>query len=119
MAYNKPINTRKGTSKLTPQLTPQDKNYIWRVVDHAVEKAGSHCKLFANRLEFFEECGRIRFHWPVWMHAVKGYLIYQYGEKKANLILVSILREVMSESNYEAYLRQSHSTNKGKRKMFG
>lgn len=89
------------------QLTRQDKSYIWRVVDHAVEKSGSHSKLFANRLEFFEESGRIRFIWPVWMDAVKGYLLYQYGKQKADLMLVGILREVMCESNYEAYLRQS------------
>jgi len=94
---------------LTSQLTHEDKNYIWRVVDHAVDKAGSHSQLFANRLEFFEESGRIRFNWPVWMHAVKGYLIYQYGEKKAELLLVGILREIMSESNYDAYLRQSQA----------
>ena len=94
---------------MTSQLTHEDKNYIWRVVDHAVDKAGSHSQLFANRLEFFEESGRIRFNWPVWMHAVKGYLIYQYGEKKAELLLVGILREIMSESNYDAYLRQSQA----------
>ena len=88
-------------------LTQEDKNYIWRVVDHAVEKAGSHSKLFANRLEFFEESGRIRFNWPVWMHAIKGYLKYQYGEQKADTLLVGILREVMSESNYAAYKRRS------------
>ena len=88
------------------ELTPQDKVFIWRVVDHAVEKAGSHAQLFANRLEFFEESGRIRFHWPVWMHAIKGYLNYQYGEKKTDAMLLSILREIMSEPNYHAYLRQ-------------
>lgn len=88
------------------ELTPEDKVFIWRVVDHAVEKAGSHAQLFANRLEFFEESGRIRFHWPVWMHAIKGYLNYQYGEKKTDALLLSILREIMSEPNYHAYLRQ-------------
>ena len=92
---------------MTPNLTKEDKNYIWRVVDHAVEKVGSHSKLFANRLEFFEESGRIRFSWPVWMDPIKGYLNYQYGEQRANMMLVGILREVMSESNYAAYLRQS------------
>jgi len=94
---------------LTSRLTQEDKNYIWRVVDHAVEKSGSHSKLFANRLEFFEESGRIRFNWPVWMHAIKGYLKYQYGEQKTDMMLVGILREVMSESNYDAYLRQSRN----------
>ncbi|MCW8877791.1 MAG: hypothetical protein OQJ89_10470 [Kangiellaceae bacterium] len=89
------------------ELTPEDKVFIWRVVDHAVEKAGSHAQLFANRLEFFEESGRIRFHWPVWMHAIKGYLNYQYGEKKTDAVLLSILREIMSEPNYHAYLRQT------------
>ena len=92
---------------MIPILTAEDKSYIWRVVDHAVEKAGSHSKLFANRLEFFEESGRIRFHWPVWMHAIRGYLNYQYGERQADTMLVNILREVMSEPNYRAYLRQS------------
>ncbi|TQV86884.1 hypothetical protein [Aliikangiella coralliicola] len=89
------------------EITPQDRAYIWRVVDHAVEKAGSHAKLFANRLEFFEESGRIKFHWPVWMHAIKGYLNYQYGEKKTDAMLLSILREIMAEPNYTAYLKQS------------
>ena len=92
---------------LQTQLSQEDKSYIWRVVDRAVEKAGSHDRLFSNRLEFFEESGRIRFHWPVWMHAIRGYLTYQYGEKKADSVLLDILREVMSESNYQAYLQQS------------
>jgi len=86
------------------KLSKDDKAYIWQVVHHAVEKAGSHANLFANRLEFFEESGRIRFNWPVWMHAIKGYLSYQYGEKQADGLLLDILREVMSEANYQAYL---------------
>lgn len=85
-------------------LTEQDKNYIWRVVEHAVEKAGSHSKLFAHRLEFVEECGRVRFNWPVWMHAIKGYLIYQYGEKQTEIMLLDILKEVINKTNYETYL---------------
>ncbi|WP_196141083.1 hypothetical protein [Aliikangiella sp. G2MR2-5] len=89
------------------ELTAQDRQFIWRVVDHAAEKAGSHANLFSNRLEFFEESGRIRFHWPTWMLAIKGYLNYQYGEKKTDSMLLSILREVMSEPNYQAYLRQT------------
>jgi hypothetical protein len=103
---------------LTPNLTKEDKNYIWRVVDHAVDKAGSHSKLFANRLEFFEESGRIRFNWPVWMQAIRGYLNYQYGEKKTDTMLAGILREVMSESNYSAYLRQTQG-NADKIKQYG
>ncbi len=94
------------------QLTPQDKNLIWRVVDHAVEKAGSHTNLFANRLEFFEDSGRIKFHWPTWMHAIKGYLNYQYGKKQTDAMLLPILREVMSEASYQAYLRQNNNDNK-------
>ena len=94
---------------MTSNLTQEDKTYIWRVVDHAVEKSGSHSKLFANRLEFVEESGRIRFNWPVWMHAIKGYLIYQHGQKKADMMLVGILQEVMFEPNYKAYLRQSNN----------
>jgi hypothetical protein len=89
------------------EMTQEDRKFIWRVVDHAAIKAGSHAKLFSNRLEFFEESGRIKFHWPVWMHAIKGYLNYQYGEKKTDAMLLTILREVMSEPNYDAYLRQS------------
>lgn len=91
---------------MTHELTHKDKEFIWKVVDHAVEKAGSHSNLFANRLDFFDESGRIRFRWPVWMEAIKGYLEYQYGEKKADTFLMSILREVMSEPNYHAYLRK-------------
>ncbi|MGX5173131.1 hypothetical protein ACUR5C_03780 [Aliikangiella sp. IMCC44653] len=87
-------------------MTSKDRDFIWRVVDHAVEKAGSHANLFSNRLDFFEESGRIKFRWPVWMHAIKGYLIFQYGEKKAEALLLTILREVMSEANYHAYLRK-------------
>jgi len=100
---------KKGLFLLTTQLTSEDRRYIWRVVDHAVEKAGSHSKLFANRLEYFEESGRVRFQWPVWMHAIRGYLNYQYGEKQTENMMVSILREVMSENNYRVYLRQSQN----------
>jgi hypothetical protein len=92
---------------LTQQLTQEDRNYIWRVVAHAIEKAGSHAKLFSNRLEFVEDAGRIRFNWPVWMHAIKGYLAYKYGEHPAEKLLVGILREVMNEKNYNIYLEQS------------
>ncbi len=94
---------------MSNELTAKDKSFIWRVVDHAVEKAGSHTKLFSDRLEFFEESGRIRFRWPVWMGAIKGYLIFQYGEKKTETMLHSILREIMSEANYLAYLRNSQT----------
>ena len=45
------------------------------------------------------------------MHAIKGYLKYQYGEQKADTLLVGILREVMSESNYAAYKRRSTGNN--------
>jgi hypothetical protein len=90
---------------LTLDLNKEDREYIWRVVDHAVEKAGSYANLFANRLEFFDETGRIRFHWPCWMEAIKGYLVAKYGENKANALLLNILREVMAEPNYNAYLR--------------
>ncbi len=102
---------------MNSQLTQEDKSYIWRVVDHAVDKAGSHAKLFSHRLEFVEESGRIRFNWPVWMHAVKGYLIYQYGEKQAEKMLFDILQEVISKSNYDAYLQghQQSKSNKLKR----
>ncbi|MET1257286.1 hypothetical protein [Aliikangiella maris] len=93
---------------MTQELTQQDKEFIWKIVDLAVERAGSHTQLFANRLDFFDESGRIRFRWPVWMDAIKGYLIAQYGEKKADACLLSILREVMSEPNYHAYLRKQN-----------
>lgn len=88
------------------RLTSENMDHIWQLVHHAVELAGSHAKLFANRLEFFEESGRVRFCWPSWMSAVKGYLIAHYGEKSADAMLLSILREVMVESNYTAYLRR-------------
>lgn len=90
---------------MTLELTQQDKNFIWRVVDIAVDQAGSHANLFSNRLDFFEESGRIRFNWPSWMAPIKGYLQAQYDDKKADALLLNILREVMCESNYLAYLK--------------
>ena|GEM_PF-3439618 len=87
------------------ELTQNDKDYIWQVVEHAADKAGSYANLFANRIEFFETTGRIKFDWPSWMLPVKDYLIEKYGKKSADALLLSILREVMAEPNYSAYLR--------------
>ena len=91
---------------MTLELSPEDRDYIWQVVHHAVEIAGSHANLFANRLEFFEESGRIRFNWPAWMDSIRGFLEIKYGHNKANSLLFSILREIMAEPNYLAYKKR-------------
>lgn len=90
---------------LNTELTIEDRQFIWQVVNQAVEKAGSHALLFANQTEFFEKTGRIRSIWPHWLNAVKGYLIFQYGETKTASLLFSILRTIRNEVNYNVYLR--------------
>lgn len=88
------------------ELTQEDREFIWSVVDHAVEKTGSHLNLFANRLDFFDANGRIKFNWPSWMDSIKSYLQVKYGDNKADALLFTVLKEVMAEPNYEAYLRR-------------
>lgn len=97
---------------MTSSLTPEDIIYIWRVVDHAVEKAGSHAKLFEKHQDFFDDSGRILHRWPEWMDAVRGYLIYNYGHNKTQAVFPKIIRAVMSEPSYAAYLRKTQASHR-------
>lgn len=91
-------------------LTQEDKNNIWKVVDQAVKQHGSLSQLFSNRIEFVQDSGSIRFQWPTWMLPIKNYLSEQYGEANTEAKLISLLREVMSESNYQNYLHQAKNS---------
>jgi hypothetical protein len=88
------------------QLTDKDRDMIWQIVDHAAESMGGFHHLFASPLEFSEDDNRIQFNWPVWMRAIKAYIISQYGEKSLDLLLLDILAEVYDPQKYQRFLEQ-------------
>ncbi len=90
------------------KLTSQDKDYIWKIVHHAAESVGGYHQLFASPLEFSEGDNRIQFNWPVWMRAIKVYVISQYGEKALDTLLLDILSEVYNPEKYHQYLNREH-----------
>ena len=85
-------------------LSEQDKSYIWQVVHHAAESMGGYEQLFASPLEFNESGDRVKFNWPVWMRAIKAYIISRYGESGCEKLLLTVLSEVYNPENYRAYL---------------
>ncbi len=88
------------------QLTQNDKNTIWQIVHHAAEGMGGYHQLFASPLEFSEDKNRVQFNWPIWMRAIKAYVISQYGEKALENLLLDILAEIYNPENYRRYLNR-------------
>ncbi len=88
------------------KLTEEDKNTIWQIVHHAAEGMGGYHQLFASPLEFSEDDNRVHFNWPIWMRAIKAYVINQYGEKALEFLLLDILAEIYNPENYRRYLNR-------------
>ena len=83
------------------RLTESDRSGIWEIVIQAAEAKGSHARLFDRPLEFEDDNGRIRFHWPDWMQDVRAFIVARYGEKDAQGLLLEVFTEVMSRDRYE------------------
>jgi hypothetical protein len=96
--------------QMSIQLTEKDKDMIWQIVHHAAETMGGYHHLFASPLEFSEDDNRIQFNWPVWMRAIKAYIVSQYGTKALDLLLLDILAEVYNPEKYRCYLEQKLTT---------
>ncbi|NVJ52002.1 MAG: hypothetical protein HWE13_04370 [Gammaproteobacteria bacterium] len=85
------------------ELSQQDLDYIWQVVDHAAQNLGGYHQLFASPLELTDSDDRVVFNWPVWMRAIKAYIHSQYGEKASEQLLLPILTEVYNPQKYQDY----------------
>ncbi len=88
------------------RLTESDRSSIWEIVIHAAESKGGHAHLFDRPLEFEDDNGRIRFHWPDWMQDVRAFIVARYGEKDAQGLLLEVFTEVMSRDRFEERRRQ-------------
>lgn len=86
------------------ELKAKDIDYIWQVVHHAASSAGGYHNLFATPLEFDENDNRIHFKWPVWMRAIKAYIVTAYGNECLDKLLLSILAEIYNPEKYQQYL---------------
>ena len=87
------------------ELSRADISFIWQTVHKGVEQAGSHANLF-DSIELFEPSGRFKVQWPEWLFPAQQYLEAEYGEKLPDALLFSVMREIMSEHKYIAYLRR-------------
>ncbi|TQV75077.1 hypothetical protein FLL45_09045 [Aliikangiella marina] len=90
-------------------LLPQDIQFIWDTVHQAVEEAGSHNQLFSNGVEMFEDNGRFKVVWPDWLKPVQAYLTDKYSNQPTDALMFSIIREIMSEHKYSAFLKKQDS----------
>ncbi len=91
------------------ELTQQDKDTIWQIVDHAVNKVDGYHQLFSTPLEFSEDNNRVTFNWPTWMRAIKVYLVSQYGVEKTELLTYQVLSEVYNPEKYRQYVANKDS----------
>lgn len=91
------------------ELSQKDIDVIWQLVHRSIEKAGSHKALFANGAEMFETSGRFKVQWPKWLSSAQSYLEDKYQDKLSDAILVSVMRDIMSEHKYSAYLKRNEN----------
>ncbi len=87
---------------MSTQLSEQDKDFVWQVVLREAERCGGHDKLFLTPLEFDDEGGRVRFHWPEWMQEIRAFITAKYGERDVQYRLLEVVSEVMSRERYDA-----------------